>query len=468
MKALFVKLWDHLVRLSVLDTDSPRERRRKVTLVVIAILSCLEGVWSTFNSIAGDEKFVIIMIPIVYIVVVGSSLLVFFLTKRFSILLYPFLIMILVTPVFFQTIGGGFSQPGTISIILWSLLAPFGALMFQSVRKAVWWFIAYMILVVMAMLYDGYWGAAASDFMTQEILKGQGVNIIGLSVTIFITMLYFVHAFQKEHARAETALKELKETQAELIHSGKMAALGKLVAGMAHEMNTPIGALKSATDVSNRSVEMIIGAIPPNKIMDESPQVQKALRIIKKNKPIVATACDRISELLDSFKNFSRLDEADLQKVDIHEGIDSTLVLLERELGQRIEVIKMYGEIPEITCFPGELNQVFLNILTNAIQSIKDEGQITINTYSKDDTLQIQFNDSGGGISPEKMVTLFDPEFSNEGDRVRAELGLFTSYRIMQKHQGEIRVDSEVGRGSTFTVIIPENIPNTLNGSELI
>ena len=149
------------------------------------------------------------------------------------------------------------------------------------------------------------------------------------------------------------------------------------------------------------------------------------------------------------------MDEATFQQTDIHEGLESTLTLIEHGLKEQINVVKEYGDIPHVTCYPGELNQVFINLLTNAVQAIRGKGIITIRTFVEDEKVYIQISDTGIGISSERMQNLFEPSFSHKDTRVKAGMGLFISYNIMQKHQGEIKVESEVGKGSTFTVILP-------------
>ncbi len=161
---------------------------------------------------------------------------------------------------------------------------------------------------------------------------------------------------------------------------------------------------------------------------------------------------------MNSFINFARLDSAGFDKVDVHLGIDNTLTLIQHEIRARTSVVKEYGDIPRIACYPGELNQVFMNLLTNAAQAIEGEGRITIRTLIEKGNVHVQIEDTGVGIPQEQMTGLFDPGFTKKESRVKAGLGLFTSYSIVQKHHGEIKVESEVGKGSTFTVILPMDL----------
>lgn len=260
-------------------------------------------------------------------------------------------------------------------------------------------------------------------------------------------------------------MEELKSTQGQLVQSEKMAALGKLVAGVVHELNTPIGAINSAIDVSSRSTNNILGVLRGGKSLEEIKKnklLQNSLNAIQDNNPITMAASKRISKIVSSLKSFVRLDEATFQKADIHEGLESTLTLIEHEFKDRILVKKEYGDIPLLTCYPEELNQVFLNLLVNAAQAIDKKGTITIGTSAENGNVQIRISDTGSGIPPERLEKLFEPGIVKKGSRVKAGLGLFTCYNIVHKHHGRIMVDSSVGKGSTFTVILPTDLETTV------
>ncbi|MEE9169689.1 MAG: ATP-binding protein, partial [bacterium] len=166
--------------------------------------------------------------------------------------------------------------------------------------------------------------------------------------------------------------------------------------------------------------------------------------------------------IVNSLKSFARLDEAVFQITDLHEGLESILTLLDQDLEGRISVVKEYGEIPLLACYPGELNQMFMNLLMNAVQAIERNGTITIRSFVEKGNVHVQIKDTGIGVSSERIKELFDPSFTKKGHRVKAGLGLFASYNIIQKHHGEIKVESEVGKGSTFTVILPMDLEKAI------
>jgi PAS domain S-box-containing protein len=273
----------------------------------------------------------------------------------------------------------------------------------------------------------------------------------------------FVTGIVRDVTKRKQEQAELAETQQQLYQADKMASLGKLTAGIAHEINTPVGVINSNVDVVFRCIEKLEAEIEKSQHSGTPQNVEeqrKYLQILKKNNRTFMSATERVTKILRSLKNFIRMDEAEYQEADIHEGIDSTVTLLEKEIDDRIEVVKEYGEIPRIGCYPGELNQVFMNLLTNALHAIPGKGRITIQTFPEDGWVHIQITDSGVGIPPEQRKQLFAPGFKREGARVKMGMGLFTSFNIVQRHRGRIRVESEPGKGSTFTVSLPVNAEN--------
>ncbi|NKB72513.1 MAG: hypothetical protein GKR89_36010 [Candidatus Latescibacteria bacterium] len=256
----------------------------------------------------------------------------------------------------------------------------------------------------------------------------------------------------------EENLQLLKETQNRLVVQEKMAALGDLVAGVAHELNNPVGALHSALDVSQRCLERIVGGLSSSEgrqLLKDNQPLQKALQLLQTNHKLAATGSQRITAIVDSLRSFARLDEAEFQMVDIHPGIDSALTLLQGQLGNRIAVVKDYGDIAPIYCAPGQLNQVFMHVLKNAVEAIDANGEIRISTAYADGQVEVRISDTGKGMPPEQLERIFDVDFRTGDSRVKMGLGLSTDYRIIQDHQGEIKMESQVGRGTTVIICLP-------------
>jgi two-component system, NtrC family, sensor kinase len=243
-----------------------------------------------------------------------------------------------------------------------------------------------------------------------------------------------------------------QKLMSQLIQSEKMAALGLLVAGVAHEINTPMGAIHSNNDVMTRAVGKV------RKLLEPAPdkEVRRLLDILGEICRNNEVATERIMNIVRSLKNFARLDEAERKKVNIHEGIESTLSLLRHQLKNRIRIVKCFGDIPEIECYPNELNQVFMNILVNAAQAIKHRGEITVKTWREGDRVKIAISDTGVGIPPENLSKVFDPGFTTKGVGLGTGLGLSLCYKIVQDHRGTIEAESSK-QGTTFTISIPLN-----------
>ena len=238
----------------------------------------------------------------------------------------------------------------------------------------------------------------------------------------------------------KNTLKELKETQIQLINSEKMASLGQLVAGVAHEINTPVASIKS----NNGIVEKLLGTI-------EDADFKEMLTDINQ---IDKEAINRISSIVTSLKKFVRLDEAELQEANINKELDLTLDLIRHETKNRINVVKNYGEIPMVRCFPNMLNQVFTNILINACQSIEGSGTITITTAYNDNNLIVKIKDTGKGIPEDQLDKIFTAGFTTKTSGVGTGLGLAICMKIIEKHNGKITVNSKVGVGSEFVITI--------------
>jgi signal transduction histidine kinase len=295
---------------------------------------------------------------------------------------------------------------------------------------------------------------------------GESKDEIGKLATSFNRMTGALRdartALETKNHDLEDALQQLRDTQQQLVMAEKMASLGNLVAGVAHEINNPVGAVKSAADTSSRSIDIVSGQIENTdslQTLKENRRFNTALQIIRDNNALTIEASSRITDIVQSLKNFARLDESDFQEADIHEGLDSTLTLLNHKLRGHVEVVRDYGDVPRIQCYPNQLNQVFMNILSNAGQAIEGEGTVTVSTRRadspNDNNIVVSFSDTGKGIDAENVSHIFDPGFTTKGVGVGTGLGLSISYNIIQKHHGKIDVESELGKGTTMSVTLP-------------
>ena len=273
---------------------------------------------------------------------------------------------------------------------------------------------------------------------------------------------------EKKIKELELAYSEVKDTQARLVHSAKMAGLGQLVAGIAHELNNPIGFIYSnmahLKDYSDKLVSLVdVATKNPAKLEAAKEEIDFAYII--QDLPRLITSCEegarRTRDIVLGLRNFSRLEEAVIKKVSLQEGIENTLRLLSGELKNRVRVHTDFEKVPDVLCYASQLNQVFMNILTNAAQAIESEGDIWISlrelkkSKGQPPRAQVTIRDSGKGMPSNVVEQIFDPFFTTKTVGQGTGLGMSISYGIVKKHGGDIQVSSEPGKGTEFIVTIP-------------
>ncbi len=275
---------------------------------------------------------------------------------------------------------------------------------------------------------------------------------------------------EQRTSELEHALSDLRTAQAQIVQAERMSAIGKLVAGLAHELNTPLGVLRSAFDVTERSVSIIrgAGATPGDEgapmvaggmaISDteRTRRVEKAWAALTQNQRMAAEATERVSELVGELRSFSRLDEAEKQELDLRDALDNTLNVLRASIPDRVEIVREYTDTPRVTAHARELNQVFHNLITNAVRAVDGDGRITLRVAPDSSTgeVVVVVEDTGRGIPPERLATLFDVQFS-ASSRVKMGWGLAIGHQILQRHGGSLTATSRPGVGSAFTVRLP-------------
>jgi signal transduction histidine kinase len=284
-------------------------------------------------------------------------------------------------------------------------------------------------------------------------LKQANIKLTDYSRTLEEKVELRTREVSQKNAELETLLQELRDTQEQLIMQEKMASLGNLVAGVAHEINNPVGAVHAAADVNARCIDRI-----ENVAREYRTDFGKTIEMLRDNNRITQDASERIAAIVKSLKSFARLDEATFQLADIDELVDTTLILLRHKLGTRIVVDRIHGEIPRIGCYPNELNQAFMNIIVNAIQAIEDKGTIQITSSLKNDKVAVTFSDTGSGMPESVRHQMFDPGFTTKGVGVGTGLGMSITYNIVRRHRGDIDVNSSAGEGTDVTVTLPTDL----------
>ena len=284
-------------------------------------------------------------------------------------------------------------------------------------------------------------------------------------------------ALAQKNLTLEQTNRKLKEAQTALIQAEKMVALGQLVAGIAHEINNPLAFVSSNLTTIERDLrdvtQVLSGyrslfaeiatecpeTVARAKALEEEHELDTALAEIASYTTDAREGLERVKHIVLSLRNFSRLDEGEIKVVDVTEGIESTLKIIHHLIKDRISIERDFAEVSRIECYPGPLNQVFMNLLVNACQAITDRGSIRIRVFTEEDTIRISFTDTGTGIEPELMPKIFDPFFTTKEVGQGTGLGLSMCYGIMQKHGGRILVESTPGKGSTFTMVLHPVLP---------
>lgn len=295
----------------------------------------------------------------------------------------------------------------------------------------------------------------------------------------------------------EQTLQELQQTQTQLIQSEKMSSLGQMVAGIAHEVNNPINFIYGNLKHAQEYVEDLLNLVetyqqeypnPKARVIDVATAMD--LEFLQEDMPRLLNSMqvgtERIRDIVKSLRTFSRLDEAEMKEVDIHDGLESTLLILQNRLKKKpnspgIELVKNYGSVPLVECYAGQLNQVFLNLMVNAIDAMEDpscqsptyQPTLTLETIGlPDGWVRVTVQDNGMGIPPEVQQKLFEPFFTTKAVGKGTGLGLAISYQIItDRHRGRLFCESEIGQGTRFVVEVPLHQPQeeatVIGGAEM-
>jgi two-component system, NtrC family, sensor kinase len=278
-------------------------------------------------------------------------------------------------------------------------------------------------------------------------------------------------ALKAERERQEELIGKLAQAQSQLLQSEKLAAIGQLAAGVAHEINNPVGFVNSNLGTLKRYIDHLLATLAAYEAAEGELLIETRTTLMELKQRVdlaflredvgtlITESTDglqRVTRIVQDLKDFSHVDASTMQWADLEHGLDSTLNVAWNELKYKAEVVKEYGGIPEVECIASQINQVFMNLLVNAAQAIAERGTITIRTAREgDDHVRIEVSDTGCGICPENLKKIFDPFFTTKPVGKGTGLGLSLAYGIIRKHGGKIEVSSELGVGTTFKITLP-------------
>lgn len=321
-----------------------------------------------------------------------------------------------------------------------------------------------------------------------HLIKPCGLFVLQLTIERALEQRELLQNAKRYQADLEIRIRELtigkdklERLQAQIVHSEKMASIGQLAAGVAHELNNPVGFIHANLELLKDNFHYLIALVERYDSLDASADVAEQIKQIKQNVQLEVSpedlasiikdctnGAERIREIVQNLRTFFRLDEAEFHKTDIHEGLGSTARLLSQYFSsERVRLIRNYGEVPLIDAFGGQLNQVWMNLLANAAQAVcRSGGEVRISTRSEGDMVIVDITDDGDGIAAEHIDRILDPFFTTKPVGEGTGLGLSISFGIVKRHFGEI-ISSEPGKGTTFSVILPIRADRALIQSSL-
>lgn len=313
---------------------------------------------------------------------------------------------------------------------------------------------------------------------------------IGLSETVSIARYQRERAARKEaehlledksrelylaNSELSEALAKLKDTQAHLVQSEKMASIGQMAAGVAHEINNPIGFVSSNLDSLKHYIVSLTSIIEQDgRLLAECEQVESLKALVSAcentrkqadldfvledlNSLLVESieGTQRVRQIVADLKDFSHIDQPDMTVIDLHDLIDKTINVAANEIKYKAQIVSEYGKVPPITCYGGKIGQVILNLLVNAAQAIEEQGTITVRTGHESDRVWFEVSDTGRGIPADVLSKIYDPFFTTKKVGEGTGLGLHMVHKIIEAHQGSVNVESSPGVGTAFRVTLP-------------
>ncbi|HJV27182.1 MAG TPA: ATP-binding protein [Aromatoleum sp.] len=266
--------------------------------------------------------------------------------------------------------------------------------------------------------------------------------------------------------------ERLEQAESRLLQLEKMAAVGQIAAGVAHEINNPVGFISSNLGSLKTYMERVFAVIAAYEKMEAALPPEHPTRVemadvraevefdyLRQDIPDLLTesldGLARVKEIINDLKDFSRVDDGQRQEADLHRGLESTLNVIRNEIKYKAEVIREFGDLPLVNCVPAQINQVFMNLLSNAAQAIETMGRITLRTGADEDWAWVEVSDTGKGIPPEVQARIFEPFFTTKPVGKGTGLGLSISRDIVERHGGKLEVSSTVGQGATFRMVLP-------------
>ncbi len=512
----------HISRIGILPGDNDNTVLKKQFMIYQGL--AMSGGGLVWGALCLFFDFTVqSVIPFGYVTITVINFYFLSITKSFSISRNIQTFISLLLPFLLQWLLGGFSVSG--GVMLWSVLALTTSVTYQNTKTSLFWLVAFIALVLLSLIFDSYFAQRfITDIPSSASLLFLVVNVLCISTIVFALFLYFT-------IMNTNNMEKLKQSYIKLVHSEKLAALGQVAAGVAHEVNTPLGAIKSSAEESSVAFMEImstfiwlssnldektkdlyiefIGSSAPSMITlstkeerekkkylreklesigvenarflsdrlvqvgiyEVSPQMEKLAGIPEFERLVMLTynilnqqrsnqtiqmavnKASRIVKALKTYLHTSGSEEA--EAVNLRDNIETVLTIYHNRLKQGINVIKNYEDVPNVFAHPDQLNQVWTNLIVNAVQAMDNKGLLTIGIKPDGDYVTVSIKDTGKGIPKEIQEKIFDPFFTTKVSGEGTGLGLDIIKRILDDHNGKISLESVVGEGTTFYVKLP-------------
>jgi len=474
------KIWNKFANLGITHNMLPIDVK---AITLINKISFISFTWFSLMTIISIAHFEWpdFLLSFSNVVLFGLNLLLNYF-RKFTLCKNYFVLAGLIMVTMINTIYG----TDSVQMVQFMTVAVFPVLIFRQ-RKAVYFYFLLTVLVYCSAAYYQQYFSPLFVFPGHEWKHSAYVSIFIIMVVILLMNLFFRglgedfeqklilknKELENANLKLEDAIQKLKSTQEQLVNSEKMASLGQLTAGIAHEINNPINFVSANVKPLKKDFAEIKELLQKVRNLHETKNKEAILKEIddyanqmdidfidqeiEKLLNGIDEGAQRTKEIVLGLRSFSRMDEDEFKKVDIHDGLDSTLMLLKNKLKNRINIHKEYDNIPVVECLPGKINQAILNIVNNAAQAIESEGDIYISTkFDKTkNRISISISDNGRGIPKPIRKKIFEPFFTTKEVGQGTGLGLSITYGIIEKHNGSIEVVSEAGKGSEFIITLP-------------